>query len=1277
MSTRFHDKWHGANHNSVSAIGIPDAGRDPIASKVFPFEGEFIMNNSPRNNGGDGHSEFSPATIFNDWILSSNRIDSDIIRSQQDDPTAEIVLSAQCDAGNRVVQTLHGTDNTYRLEVSGADNYETFDCSYDATFGTNRHKADKSIGVAGESIYTQSINANVPLVEETLYAKDGHIPPVPVNQKDSNSTSLQERAAGTEPSYNRIIKTTKDANAQLVELRVTDTNGYLAPLAQSQLLRTVDCVGINGQNHNAYLDIGKVRIDANANGDFSTSTYATNEKQSEVNRISMHGNETDGRIDICRHTGSNGISRLLLSGSDGDFEIARNLSATIKEDCKTWVGGDVKSVIEGNYDSEIQKNDATRIRGSKTVRVDNNLNCGVSGRSDYEGYDFHTKADELYEVSSHSAILMESDAESTYRSNLNSISIESPRGGIYLNGSTSIKPHGHTHSTGHEIGTELATDRLVVSAYSTSPLENWKDPITGNDIWFEDSNGRVPNLNTTHFRAEKAFIHELTVFSGNIQYVDIQRSDASGFDITGIDNTLTVPGTIPVHSRLYLTSAGLWNDRWMYTSGDATFGSNVAVKGVETVDRKITGRTSVEIGDSLGTYAGDKIGGKYALYTHGSVYVDEDLDVRNNISGNGNLEIDGNARIAGTVRVGDGLTGQNPTALEVKHGVATFEKSVSAHGQLTVDGESVFNAQMHAQNISANGHVSARDYVAAPEFYADQIITDGLSTSTITSQTDLVSVNSDFKLANNFGLSAAYIHATGYLSANRIVTPSGVWIGVAHPTNLRNENNLVIVANHNTLSYNNSQDSILISQGTNNAIQMINATNCIGIGNVRFPGGAASKENTILIGNGTTTQSNLLQFHNVPFFRFDPSLSTGKLEDTLYSFYDYRPNDPEHSVFNFANASAISLSANKAQITEANLGHTEIHDGLRVIGSSGLYVQGNASAYGFYIMRSPENATPFDGAEVVVESVPLSTYIDETVEKSLETRVDALTERMARSVVQTPVAYEPEMERRGADSEIVALAEQVDEAEHVSYVFSAEKIENYCPQRAETVSVAQTVFNANTLKTANSVGSATNVKTAEYVDSFISAGSVQNAGHVDAVETVGSVKAVSAADRIASATSVESANSVANAVEIYSGTEVVKTDFVQRAESVKRAKTVEVAENVKAIKLLDGNTLRGPAASRVLRCDSEIPVSEWVDYYKTTSTDISLKGSAVGWSEEDYDLVFTVRFVPPEETLYSISISADRDINWIGTNGTAKKFKAPVSVNFRISKDEITAKLEA
>ena len=45
MSTRFHDKWHGANHNSVSAIGIPDAGRDPIASYVFPFEGEFIMNN--------------------------------------------------------------------------------------------------------------------------------------------------------------------------------------------------------------------------------------------------------------------------------------------------------------------------------------------------------------------------------------------------------------------------------------------------------------------------------------------------------------------------------------------------------------------------------------------------------------------------------------------------------------------------------------------------------------------------------------------------------------------------------------------------------------------------------------------------------------------------------------------------------------------------------------------------------------------------------------------------------------------------------------------------------------------------------------------------------------------------------------------------------------------------------------------------------------------------------------------------------------------------------
>ena len=92
MSTRFHDKWHAANHFSVSSPGIPDAGRDPVASYKFPFEGEFIMNNSPRNGGHGGYDE---QTIENEWILSSNRIDTNTIRSQQDDRDAQITLSAR------------------------------------------------------------------------------------------------------------------------------------------------------------------------------------------------------------------------------------------------------------------------------------------------------------------------------------------------------------------------------------------------------------------------------------------------------------------------------------------------------------------------------------------------------------------------------------------------------------------------------------------------------------------------------------------------------------------------------------------------------------------------------------------------------------------------------------------------------------------------------------------------------------------------------------------------------------------------------------------------------------------------------------------------------------------------------------------------------------------------------------------------------------------------------------------------------------------------------
>lgn len=103
MSTRFHDKWHGANHQSASANGVPDSARDPIASYVFPFNGEFIMNNSPR---ASGYSNGEWSGQLDSWILSSDKVDARIIRAQQDDPLATVVVSAR-----------HGGDSNYVVET--------------------------------------------------------------------------------------------------------------------------------------------------------------------------------------------------------------------------------------------------------------------------------------------------------------------------------------------------------------------------------------------------------------------------------------------------------------------------------------------------------------------------------------------------------------------------------------------------------------------------------------------------------------------------------------------------------------------------------------------------------------------------------------------------------------------------------------------------------------------------------------------------------------------------------------------------------------------------------------------------------------------------------------------------------------------------------------------------------------------------------------------------------------------------------------------------------
>jgi microcystin-dependent protein len=41
---RLHNKLHNANHHTLSSVGVIDSGEDPIASKDYPFIGDFYLN---------------------------------------------------------------------------------------------------------------------------------------------------------------------------------------------------------------------------------------------------------------------------------------------------------------------------------------------------------------------------------------------------------------------------------------------------------------------------------------------------------------------------------------------------------------------------------------------------------------------------------------------------------------------------------------------------------------------------------------------------------------------------------------------------------------------------------------------------------------------------------------------------------------------------------------------------------------------------------------------------------------------------------------------------------------------------------------------------------------------------------------------------------------------------------------------------------------------------------------------------------------------------------
>lgn len=1259
MSTRFHDKWHGANHNSVSAIGIPDAGRDPIASYVFPFEGEFIMNNSPRNNEGNGHSEFSSADIFNKWILSANRIDNNIVRSQQDEPTAEIVLSAQFEDGNRVVQTLHGTDNVYNLEVSGADNYEKFDCSFDETYGVYRHKNDKSVGVKGDSIYTISIDANKPSVVENIFAKEGHEPPVPVEQQDYTETDPENlpptrgAKASVRASYKKVINEKKDADEQLVELRVTDTYGYCDHDSTDNTMKVVDCAGIDGYKHKAYLDVGRIRADVNTDGNISVIGYDVSDKNGKAPRNEIYITPgSDGGVAMIHYTqgstsefrldGRNVLVRTDLNNSNSKYrEDSYNHEASVVLDRTLLVGRDDSTTVTGERSEEVY--------GNKSTTAHKNLSAIVTDGMYYDAHDSHTKVDSLSELHSGSAILAESNAESTYKSDNSFISLETPNGHVFMNGATSVAPHSFKDSAQHEYryGTELASDRIVVSAFSETPAYNYFTIGSGPDIFFENSYGRIPNLNTTNFRAEKAWFTQFEATSGIVHFIDIVQSDVSGFDIIGITNSLDVPNTVPSNSRLHMASAGIWNDRWMYTSGDALFDRNVTINQTETVKHGVDDQTILKVGSNLYNNSGEKVNGKYAFYSYDAASVNGDLDVSANIRANNDLDILGNSRLYGECELGFGKApGAGENTLKVS-GDSVFNGNVHATKNLVIDqtsrfvGAATFESNISGTNIFVNGDISATDSVSTDSVSAEHIVANDLSINEIRSTipSNPIELQSDMVTDNEITVRSENV--TELLSANEIKTPSAV------------------VIKNGTVDFVDS-NSVAICFG-NGGVK--NGSNCIAIGDANL-GNATEKKNTILIGSGFAQDSNILQFHNAKIFTFNEALDGGLLSDDIYSFYD---NDSD--LFHLAHVSANTISANWAQLTEADLGKTTVHDGLSVIGSSGLFVEGNAyitssvSAREFYIIRN-------NGEAEQLEAVPLSIVIEQSVSRTVGDKLDAISNSLeSRSV------YEPPDE--AIDAEVIAVAEQVDEAEHVSYVFSAEKIENYSPLHAVSVNSADAVASAGRVSVANDIDCAKLVKRIDHVDVYASADKVETSELVDYAESAKFVHEATLVSNVLSATSVSSCEHVDDTVEVYNANVVTNTEEVQKATGVMRASFVKTAENVGAIRLLNGNTLHGPAMSRTLRCGGEIPVDEWVDYYRTESNDLVLAGKAIGWDDEDYDLNFTVRVAPSAESLYAITVSADKEVNWIGTDGTKKKFKAPVSVKFRVSKEEITAKLEA
>ena len=66
-NARFHDKLHRTNHHTLSTVGIPDSGTDPIASHSQPFQGDFVVNgllSSSKGNIDSGSKLFQGTRLY-------------------------------------------------------------------------------------------------------------------------------------------------------------------------------------------------------------------------------------------------------------------------------------------------------------------------------------------------------------------------------------------------------------------------------------------------------------------------------------------------------------------------------------------------------------------------------------------------------------------------------------------------------------------------------------------------------------------------------------------------------------------------------------------------------------------------------------------------------------------------------------------------------------------------------------------------------------------------------------------------------------------------------------------------------------------------------------------------------------------------------------------------------------------------------------------------------------------------------------------------------------